>query len=374
MNEFTTESLSRHVPVTGGGHGRAVQQRAGWTRIALMSIGCALGLSLLAKLALHADAAATWRAVVSAGPLIVTGLIPCALGMTVDAYGTVLLLRGLGHTATLGQVLPVRVASEALHLSMPAGVVAADTATAALLEARCDVPLRDGVVASLARRWLVMRAHSAYILVGALIGFTTLAALSPGLLGRAGLPWVVLGSSLVPLTLSTAVAASLLGRSTFARLQSTLARLPYRRIAAWVKSRRHEAAATDSQIARLRAARPATRWATVAFLACWCFEALESALLLRLVGAEVSLPAVFAIEAGLSLVRSAAVIAPSGLGIVDLGYGTVLPALGADAGVVPAFVLLKRAKELVWVLAGYAVLGALRGRAAGPAPSASPAT
>jgi hypothetical protein len=79
-------------------------------------------------------------------------------------------------------------------------------------------------------------------------------------------------------------------------------------------------------------------------------------------------------EAGLSLVRSAAVIAPSGLGIVDLGYGAVLPALGADAGVAAAFVLLKRAKEAAWVLAGYAVLAALRGRAATPAPSASPAT
>jgi hypothetical protein len=345
-------------------------------RIALTSVGCALGLSLLAKLALQADAATTWRAVAGAGPLIVTALVPVALGMTFDAYATVLLLRALGHAATLGQVLPVRVASEALHLSMPAGVVAADTATAALLEARCEVPLRDGVVASLARRWLVMRAHSAYILLGALIGFTTLAAVSAKLLGRAGLPWAVLGSSLVPLILSMAVAASLLGRSTFSRLHSALARVPSRRLAAWLQSRRHEATATDAQVARLRGARPATRMATASFLVCWCFEALESALLLHLVGADVTLPAVFAVEAGLSLVRSAAVIAPSGLGIVDLGYGAVLPALGADVGVVPAFVLLKRAKELVWVLAGYAVLGALRGRAASAAtaPSASPAT
>jgi hypothetical protein len=79
-------------------------------------------------------------------------------------------------------------------------------------------------------------------------------------------------------------------------------------------------------------------------------------------GATVDLRAVFAIEAGQSLVRSAAVIAPSGLGVVDLGYGAVLPLLGADAGVAPAFVVLKRAKEALWVLAGYAVLAFLRGR------------
>ena len=95
--------------------------------------------------------------------------------------------------------------------------------------------------------------------------------------------------------------------------------------------------------------------ATLSFFFCWCLEALESALLLHLVGAPIDLAAVFAIEAGLSLVRSAAVIAPSGLGVVDLGYATVLPMLGADAGAAPAFVLLKRAKEVVWVLFGYAL-------------------
>jgi uncharacterized membrane protein YbhN (UPF0104 family) len=343
-------------------------------KVALTALGCAFGLALVARLAMHADAGATWRAVGSAGPLIVAGLIPFALSLAVDAFGTTFLLRALGHRATLWQVIPVRIASEALHLSMPAGVVAADTATAALLEVRCDVPVRDGVVASLARRWLVMRSHTAYILLGALVGFPTLQALSNSLLGRPGLPWAVLASTLVPLALSAAVAASLLGGTTFAKLHAALGRLPSRRLTRWLQARRHEAAATDLQVARLRAARPEIHRATLSFLVCWCLEALESALLLHLVGADVPLASVFAIEAGLSLVRSAAVIAPSGLGVVDLGYGAVLPALGVDAGGVPAFVLLKRAKELVWVLAGYGILVALRGRSVTPASAASPAT
>jgi hypothetical protein len=351
-----------------------VNERSGRLRVALTAVGCAFGLWLLGRLVLQADAATTWRAIGNAGPLVLLGLLPCAVGMSLDAYATVLLLRGLGCRATLSQVFPVRVASEALHLSVPGGVVAADTATAALLETRCDVRLRDGVVASVARRWLVMRAHAVYIVFGAAIGFPALAALSQHLLGRPGLPWVVLASSLVPLLLSAVVAASLLGRSTFARIHAALSRVPSRKLARWLQSRRHEAAATDMQSARLRSAHSATAPATLAFLGCWCFEALESALLLHFIGADIGLPAVFAIEAGLSLVRSAAVIAPSGLGVVDLGYGTVLPALGADLGVVPAFVLLKRAKELVWVLAGYAVLAALRGRTTETATSASAAT
>jgi uncharacterized membrane protein YbhN (UPF0104 family) len=330
-------------------------------------LGFAAGAAILARLLGHADATATLRAVGSAGPLVGTAVVPFALGMTIDAYGAVILLRALGYRTTLWQMLPVRVASEALHISVPAGVVASDTATAALLETRCDVRLRDGVVVSLARRWLVMRAHALYIALGALAGFAALAALSHRLLGNAWLPWLVLASALIPWATSAAVGAGLLGRSTFARLHATAARVPSRRLGRWLATRRNEAAATDAQVAHLRASTAATAAAAAAFLGCWCSEALESALILRLVGASIPLASVFAIEAGLSLVRSAVVVAPSGLGVVDLGYATVLPVLGADPGAATAFVLLKRAKEVVWVLVGYLVLspGPLRRAGAG---------
>jgi hypothetical protein len=373
---------SRHGAVTQTQHPRGVADRERRLRIALMAVGGSVGLALFARLIARADAAATWQAIGRAGPFVVTALIPFAVGMAIDACGTVALLRALGHRTTLAQMFPVRLASEALHVSVPAGVVAADTATAALLQARCGVRLRDGVVVSLARRWLVMRAHTAYIALGASLGFSALALLSRSLIGSAWLPWFVLASALVPLALSSAVGATLLGRSTFANLHATLGRLPSRRLARWLETRRHDASATDEQVARLRAARASTNTATIAFLGAWCFEALESALILRLVGVSLPLSSVFAIEAGLSLVRSAVVVAPSGLGVVDLGYATVLPFLGADAGAAPAFVLLKRAKEAVWMSAGYVVLACLRGRIgastrengdAPGAPTASPA-
>ena len=100
--------------------------------------------------------------------------------------------------------------------------------------------------------------------------------------------------------------------------------------------------------------------ATLAFLGCWCFEALESALLLHLVGAHVDIFSVFAVEAGLSMVRSIVVVAPSGLGVVDLGYATVMQVLGVEPGPCAAYVLLRRAKEAAWVAVGYGILTVLR--------------
>jgi uncharacterized membrane protein YbhN (UPF0104 family) len=334
-------------------------------RVLMTVAGFAIAAYLVARLLSHADAAATWRAIGSHGLLVVLAPAPFAAGMAIDAYGTVVLLRALGGHTTLAQMLPVRIASEALHIGVPAGFVASDTVTAMLLEARCDVPVRDGAVASIARRWLVMRAHGVYIALGAVVGFPVLAWLSGRALGGRALPWLVLASAAIPLGMSWVLGAGLLGRSTFAKLHAALGRVPSRRLGRWLEARRSEAVATDAQVARLRAAWPATTRATLSFLGCWCVEALETAFLLRLVGGDVALGAVLAIEGGLSLVRAAAVVAPSGLGVVDFGYVTVLPMLGVDAGGAAAFVLLKRAKELAWVLAGYTILGAMRGRVDG---------
>ena len=329
---------------------------------------------LLARLFSQTNPAAVAAAASHAGPWVALAVVPFGVGMTIDALGLLVLVRALGHRVGLRQVLPVRLASEALHITMPAGFLASDAAHAVLLERQCGVPVRDGLVASIARKWLVMRSHALYIAFGAAVGAAALAKVSAGLFGRPGLVWVVAASALVPVATSSAIGAGLLGRSTFSRLHGALAKLPFRRVARWVEATRHHAATTDEQVGRLRGERRSIVLGTAAFLGCWCFESLESFLLLRLVGADVALGGVFAIEAGLSLVRSAAILAPSGLGVVDLGYATVLPFLGADGGAAPAFVILKRAKELVWVIVGYAILGVMRARSPGKAPAPVPST
>jgi uncharacterized membrane protein YbhN (UPF0104 family) len=229
--------------------------------------------------------------------------------------------------------------------------------------------VRDGVVASIARKWLVMRSHGAYIALGALAGFSALGALSQRVLGSGTLPWIVLASAFVPMLLSAGVRAGLLGNATFARLHNLLARFPSRRLRTWLDAQRQQASATDAQVARLRAAGTALRAASVSFLACWWFEAIEAAVVLHFAGARLGLGTVIAVEAGLSLVRSVAVLAPSGFGIVDLGYAAVLQALGVDPSSAAAFVLLRRGKEALWVAFGFGLLAALRTRSRARSPS-----
>ena len=99
-------------------------------------------------------------------------------------------------------------------------------------------------------------------------------------------------------------------------------------------------------------------------MAGWFLRAVETWLFLRLVGVDVPLPAAMVIETALILVRAMAVPVPAGLGVQDAGYVLCLKALGVpDATTVgAAFVLLKRGKDLFWILLGFLLLGVGRRR------------
>jgi uncharacterized membrane protein YbhN (UPF0104 family) len=107
---------------------------------------------------------------------------------------------------------------------------------------------------------------------------------------------------------------------------------------------------------RVGSARSATRWATAAFCVCWLTEALETALLLWMLGGAFDLRVALAVETGASLVRSIGNVAPAGLGMQEAGYATLLTATGTGVDSAAAFVLLKRCKELLWIGAGYGLL------------------
>ena len=98
--------------------------------------------------------------------------------MTLDAAGIGILLRALGRRVPLARLVTIRIATEALHLTAPAGFLVADSATAALLDTRCGVPVAEGAVIAIARKWLVTRSHAAYILLGAFSGAAALAGVS----------------------------------------------------------------------------------------------------------------------------------------------------------------------------------------------------
>lgn len=305
-----------------------------WFGVALRIVGCAVAAAMFARVLSGVDWGATLQVVRGAGPAGVLALVPFGMGLLLDTTGVLLLARAASIELRATTLLGVRVVSEALHFGAPGGVVASEAAALALLVRRCGIDAHEATVIVAGRKWLVMRAHAIYLVLGACVSAGALATIGKVLGVHASLAKLVLLSAGVPLVLSVVV-STVLARGRIYR-------------------------------DRIRHAWHVTTLATLVFVAQWLVECAETAVILRLMGVPLPVGSVLAIESALSLARSAVAFMPGGLGVQDIGYATALTALGATHETAAAFVILKRGKEIVWIAAGFA-LGA-RTTAPVPAP------
>jgi uncharacterized membrane protein YbhN (UPF0104 family) len=280
--------------------------------------------------------------------------LPFAMAQAIDTEAWRRILARVGPRVPLLRLYPVRVALEAVTVSLPAGVVVAESVTPRLLARGFGVSANQTLAAAGARRWLTMRAHAVYVALGAVAGLWTLRA-HAGTMGslRFG-PLVVLGSALVPLGASVAISSALGTGSWATRLHHWASRVRLPALQRWLEHRRETFVATDEGFAAL-ARRGSLLLPLALFVLAWLFESVEAFFLFRLAGAHLTPLEVLSFEAGLSVLRSVWFFAPAGLGAQDLGYLAVLHALGVpDANAVgAAFLVLKRGRELLWIGLGY---------------------
>ena len=309
-----------------------------------------LAVGLFAATIANADLARVGSLVGRAGPWIALGLLPYALAVLVDATGWRTLL-GNVSSPPMTALVRVRLRCDSFGATLPGGALIAESIAPSWL--RRWMPLDAGIAAVAGRKCFVGLAEALYILASFAVGFSVLAARG------AALPWVVLGLGLGMLALFGGTALALASGSTAARIHRILASVPIRAVRDRIEARARGFHSTDARLGALFRSSPA-RLAVgcVFFVGAWSLESVETWLLLRLVGVDLSLRAVFAFEASVSLLRSVGCFAPGGLGVQDLGYVAALRALGVPDAVTAgaAFILLKRAKELAWSLVGYATL------------------
>ncbi len=291
----------------------------------------------------------------AAGPGVLLAIAPFAVAQAFDTSAWRAVFARLGEKLPLARLYPIRVAVEAMTLSLPAGVVVAESVAPRLLHRAFGVHPSTALAAAGARRWLTMRAHAVYVGLGALAGFLVLRERPDAVaLLRVG-PIVVLASALLPLAASVALSTTLSGGPRVAKLYTLLARVPSPALAKWLGARRGAFSQTDERFGELARSGPLA-FPTALLVVAWVFESVEAFALLRLVGAHLSFAEVLSFEAGLSVLRSVWFFAPAGLGAQDLGYLAALHAFGVPnaAAVGAAFLVLKRGRELVWIALGYA--------------------
>lgn len=327
-------------------------------------------VALLGRALGRTDWTASFARLSGAGPLVLLVLVPFPLGMALDGAAWGLLLARLGHRVPLARLFRVRMATEAVTLAVPAGGLLTEALGPVLLADRA--PVGSSFTSSAAKRWLIIRTHGYYVAVATVVGLGFLGDSSAALLGHRALPWIVAASAaaLVGVSIGTQAAATRIGIA--ARVHDALVRLRGSRWLGRIAAMADDRASFERVDGELRSL--GARWhlaPSALLLGTWLLESLETFLILRLLGAPVGYLDVLAMEAALSVVRSAAVFAPSGLGVQDLGYLAFFSVLGiADAAAVgPAFLVAKRSKELLFVTVGLLlIVFARRQRTAAPSP------
>jgi hypothetical protein len=265
----------------------------------------------------------------------------------------------LGSRPRFSSLVGVRLVVEAVMLGLPSGALISESLQPWLLKHRCGVPFETAVVASVGRKFFVVVSHGLVLAFATLLTWPLLARVSKETIGRAGLPWLLLGVSAFMIA-TFGVGLALSGRARVGeRTRAGLDRVGGRWLGSWLeRNALRFQRADDHLLDFFERERGALALPMLLYSAGWLVRGVETFVFLRLLGLNVQLEAALVIETAIIVVRSVAVPVPAGLGVQDVGYVLCLRALGVPEAttVGTAFVLLKRGKDLFWILLGFALM------------------
>jgi uncharacterized membrane protein YbhN (UPF0104 family) len=306
----------------------------------------------------HADFAAV-RRLLAGAPALWLAPVPYFFVICFDSLGWWLLLRRAGCRLPLHRTLGVRLPAEAVGLSLPSGTVFTEVVALHLLRRRYGVDPAPAVASLAGRRLYLAFGFGVALVASSIAGHRVLAAASPRIIGAPGLEWAGLVAGAALIAGSLGLAAMWTGSAIGERLHRLLLRLPLAPLHRWLERSRETFAAVDRSMARSFAAPVAGMAVTAAcFTAVWLTESVETFFFMSLLGAHLTFRQVFSFDTLLTLVRGLVFFVPAGLGFQDFGFVAFLRGLGVANAVTlgAAFVLIKRCKELFWILAGYLLL------------------
>lgn len=318
-----------------------------------------LSLGLLAWVLRSADLERSLALLRSRGSWLPLLLLPNALAVLTEALGWWLAFAALGARPRYLSLVSVRVIADALMLGLPSGSVLSETMQPWLLKRRCDVPTEHGIVATVARKFFVVLSHGLFLGAATILAWPQLERGSRAAIGRVGLPVLLVATSATLVAVALALVAATARGQVADRVRRVLERLFGRWMGSWLERNALRFRRTDDALARFFGRPIALLAPTALYLAGWLIRGLETLLILYLLDVSVPVAPVLVVEGSLILVRALAVPVPAGLGVQDLGYVLSFRALGVPEAttVGAAFVILKRGKDLVWILAGFLLLG-----------------
>lgn len=319
----------------------------------------AIGTGVLVLLVRAAGWEATRAELSRLGAGLLLYLLP-SLGVQVfEALGWWLSF-GEPPRASFTRLLLVRIAGESLNNTLPSAYLGGEPFKAMLL-ARAGVSGMEALASVIVAKTALTVAQIVSVLLGAGLALAARA-------GDKNLAVLVVGSVVCSGLAAWAVWGAYVGQRQ--GLGKILARVIERTGVArgWLERRREVLDRLDAALTGFYARRKGRFWlATGACLLGWLLEAAEVVLYAHLLGLPLSLAGALAIGLLISVAKAAGLLIPGSLGIQEGGVVVLFLAFGLSMEQAVAFSLVRRARELLWIGAGFgllALLGVTPGRVA----------
>ena len=309
-----------------------------------------LGLLTLFFIVWHIGLGNIYDAVARLGPAaLLTMLGPSVVMYMLEAQGWRMTLGRYAQAVPFWKLLAIRTAGEVVNMTTPTAYVGGEPLKAYLLK-RYGVPMVEGLASVVTAKTTMTIAQIGFILIGMAAGLW--------LLGTGGSP----GQTVV----ATAVSVGLLtfGIGGFVLIQrrgifATLLRLLRKTGLSmkFMESHEEKLLALDRTIAAFYSGnRAGFLLSILLFFLGWLAETVEVYVMLRILGESVTLTTSIAIGALSVFIKGGAFFIPGSLGAQDAGNLVLVTTFGFGEVTGITFALLRRFRELVWVLIGLACL------------------
>ncbi len=326
-----------------------------WPRYA----GLVAGVALIAYLFSKVDLAGSIKLIGSIGFSSILILIPYLCLHLLETWAWQKLFPKEAEPVPFGRLFKIQVVSETVSMTLPAGVAVGEPLRPWLCRKFLGIPLPDGFASVAVRKLLLGVTQGVYTLLGAVAGFGMLQAVSSQVVGFHGLGIIMIAAGLGITAGITMLLLLLTNGKAASNLHGLLMKIPFQKARSWLLEREEDFVETDRKLQYLKSGGLMPLIPVVLlYVGAWMTLAVESYLILSLLGVKVTFFQVFAFDAALTILRAMFFFIPSGLGIQDFGYLVFFHALGVPDYLAygGAFVMLRRLKEVIWYAIGYGVM------------------
>ncbi len=289
------------------------------------------------------------------GPMAFLLLLPFGYIFLAESFAWRLTIRKDPRPG-IGPLFLIRTATDALLYSIPGGVAVAEPMRPVLLKRECGVDITEGIGSSIIMKINIAVAQAVFML----IGFSLVVLLYPDVAEQVGPGKGPRGLALVAFSLLIAIAFLTLPFSgrRMEQLSWWLARLPFRPLRSLLARGEPHIQRLDEHVGRF--ARDHTGnflLSLVLSFSAWIAVGFETLLILRFLGVNATFTQAVALESTASLFRIVFFFLPGGIGASEVGFVALLVAFGFPDPITlsAAYIAVKRLKEAVWIVAGYAV-------------------